>query len=223
MTAPPPTASTVTGVPPDRLASLRRWNLALTALHLVQAVAVIALASDFAITGHVVVPRRSSRLGGAATRGAVRRADRCDDRGVPRARRRGPPGNRDGRSRHLRARPAGRDQPVRWVEYSFSASIMIVLICLYSGILYELRPQPVVAVPRHRAVAERRLRREGLPRPQPRGEVRPGLADLRRLAGDLTAPGPARRWPRRLPVGTDPSAGAHMRAAVPGERPPVMR
>jgi hypothetical protein len=33
-----------------RPGDLRRWNLALTVLHLVQAVAVVVLASDFAIT-----------------------------------------------------------------------------------------------------------------------------------------------------------------------------
>lgn len=34
----------------DRLTELRRWNLALTVLHLVQAAGVVVLASDFAIT-----------------------------------------------------------------------------------------------------------------------------------------------------------------------------
>lgn len=41
---------TATGVTPDRLRDLRRWNLGLGAVHLAQAVLVVLLASDFAIT-----------------------------------------------------------------------------------------------------------------------------------------------------------------------------
>ena len=39
-----------TGTTPTRLANLRTWNLGLTVLHVLQAVAVLVLASDFAIT-----------------------------------------------------------------------------------------------------------------------------------------------------------------------------
>lgn len=41
---------TATGVDDRSLRSLRSWNLALTLLHLGQAVIVLALATDFAIT-----------------------------------------------------------------------------------------------------------------------------------------------------------------------------
>jgi len=41
--------STATGVTEERLAGLRRWNVGLTLLHLVQAVVIVALAGDFAI------------------------------------------------------------------------------------------------------------------------------------------------------------------------------
>jgi hypothetical protein len=128
------TEHTASGVGPDRLADLRRWNLALTVLHLAQAVAIVVLATDFAITvtgsfpagppGTEVPPPDSlfdvpigaaiaAFLGLAAIdhlltstvmRGSYERDLR---RGINR---------------------------FRWVEYSFSATLMVVLICLYSGI-----------------------------------------------------------------------------------------
>ena len=39
-----------TGVTSERLRGLRRWNIGLTVLHGVQALAIVALAGDFAIT-----------------------------------------------------------------------------------------------------------------------------------------------------------------------------
>ena len=39
-----------TGVTPERLADLRRWNLGLTVLHAVQAVLIAVMAGRFAIT-----------------------------------------------------------------------------------------------------------------------------------------------------------------------------
>ena len=42
--------ATASGVTDTRLTRLRRWNLALTVLHAAQAVAVLVLATDFAIT-----------------------------------------------------------------------------------------------------------------------------------------------------------------------------
>ena len=44
------TTATATGLTDDRLKRLRIWNLALTVLHAAQAVVVLVLASDFAIT-----------------------------------------------------------------------------------------------------------------------------------------------------------------------------
>ena len=45
-----------TGVTQERLAGLRSWNLGLTLLHFVQAVAVVLLAGDFAITVTSSIP-----------------------------------------------------------------------------------------------------------------------------------------------------------------------
>ena len=42
-------ASTATGVTPERLANLRRWNFGLTALHAIQAVLILVLSGDFVI------------------------------------------------------------------------------------------------------------------------------------------------------------------------------
>jgi hypothetical protein len=130
----PPAETAASGVTPDRLSDLRRWNLALTFLHLAQAVAVVVLASGFAITvtgsfpagppGSEVPPPEGlfdvpigaaiavflalaaldHLLTGTVARGVYERDLR---RGINR---------------------------FRWVEYSFSATIMVVLICLYSGI-----------------------------------------------------------------------------------------
>ena len=134
MTSPPPAEVTASGVTPDRLANLRRWNLALTVLHLGQAAAVVALASDFAITvtssfpagppGTDVPPPEALfdvRIG-VAIAGflALAAVDHLLTATVARGT----------YERDLR-RGINR---FRWVEYSFSATIMVVLICLYSGI-----------------------------------------------------------------------------------------
>ncbi|HSK24596.1 MAG TPA: heliorhodopsin HeR [Egicoccus sp.] len=134
MTADSSATATASGVTDARLADLRRWNLALTVLHLVQAVAVVVLASDFAITvtasfpsgppGSDVPPPESLfdvPIGAAI---AVFLGLAALD--------------------HLLTATAGRGiyerdlrrgiNRFRWVEYSFSATLMVVLICLYSGI-----------------------------------------------------------------------------------------
>jgi hypothetical protein len=134
MTNPPPTGVTATGVTSERLTDLRRWNVALTVLHLVQAAAVLVLASDFAITitssfpagppGTEVPPPEplfDVPIGGAIAAFLVLAAlDHLVTATVARGT----------YERDLR-RGINR---FRWVEYSFSASIMVVLICLYSGI-----------------------------------------------------------------------------------------
>jgi len=129
-----PGETVASGVTPGRLKDLRRWNLALTVLHLVQAVVVVVLASDFAITvtgsfpagppGTDVPPPEGLfdvPIGAAIAAfltlaaldhlvtGTVARGvyERDLKRGINR---------------------------FRWVEYSFSATIMVILICLYSGI-----------------------------------------------------------------------------------------
>ncbi len=53
----PASAPTASGVDDAALTSLRRWNLALTVLHGLQAVAVLVLATDFAITVTSSFPR----------------------------------------------------------------------------------------------------------------------------------------------------------------------
>lgn len=132
--SPPTSEVPATGVTSSRLADLQRWNLALTVLHLAQAVAIVVLASDFAITitssfpagppgsdvpppealfdvpigpaiaAFLVLAALDHLLTATFARGTYERDLR---RGINR---------------------------FRWVEYSFSASIMVVLICLYSGI-----------------------------------------------------------------------------------------
>ena len=134
VTTPPPAEVTASGVTSDRLANLRRWNLALTVLHVGQAAAVVVLASDFAITvtssfpagppGTDVPPPEALfdvPIGVAiAAFLALAAVDHLLTATVARGT----------YERDLR-RGINR---FRWVEYSFSATIMVVLICLYSGI-----------------------------------------------------------------------------------------
>ncbi|QYJ02718.1 heliorhodopsin HeR [Nocardioides panacisoli] len=125
---------TASGVDRDALASLRRWNLGLTVLHALQAVVVLVLATDFAIAVTATFPQGPPgseppapealfdvRIGWAIAAflllaavdhgltGTVlrRRYDRGLQRGINR---------------------------FRWVEYSVSATVMIVLIAFYNGI-----------------------------------------------------------------------------------------
>ena len=127
-------SATATGVTPDLLAGLRRWNLSLTVLHAVQAVAVLALASDFAIEvtssfpegppgTRVPVAERLFDVPVGATI-ALFLALAALDHGLT--------------ATVLRARyEMGLRQGVnrfRWLEYSVSATLMILLICFYGGI-----------------------------------------------------------------------------------------
>lgn len=118
----------------SRLARLRTWNLALTVLHGVQAVAVLLVATDFAIDVTTAYPAGppgtevpqavaafAVPIGGAVAvflalaaldhllTGAVlrRRYERGLARGV---------------------------NPFRWLEYSLSSTFMVVLVALYAGI-----------------------------------------------------------------------------------------
>jgi hypothetical protein len=118
----------------ERLAGLRRWNLALTALHAVQAVAVLVLATDFAITLSSSYPEGPPGtrvptpedlvdvpIGAAiAVFLALAALDHLVTSTVLRH-----------RYEHDLRRGLNR---FRWVEYSFSATIMILLICTYAGI-----------------------------------------------------------------------------------------
>jgi len=131
------TASTppvATGITPSSLAGLRRWNIVLTALHAVQAVALLALTSDFAITVTSTYPQGppGTRLDapGAlfdlpigpviAVFLALAAIDHFLTATVMRTRYE--QGLRNGINRF------------RWVEYSVSATLMVILIVMYSGI-----------------------------------------------------------------------------------------
>ena len=126
--------ATATGVTPARLAGLRRWNLALTVLHAVQAVAVLVLASDFAIEVTSSFPE-----GPPGTR--VPDADRLFDVRI---------GTAIAlflalaaldhlvtstvlRGRYETDLARGRNR-FRWIEYSVSATLMVLLIAFYAGI-----------------------------------------------------------------------------------------
>jgi hypothetical protein len=117
-----------------RLADLRRWNLGLSVLHLAQAAVVVALATDFAIDVTTSFPQGPPGTEVPAPEAwfevpiapaialflALAAIDHLVTATVAR-----PTYERDLR--------AGINR-FRWVEYSFSATIMLVLIALYNGI-----------------------------------------------------------------------------------------
>lgn len=117
-----------------RLSNLRKWNLGLTVLHLAQAVGLLALAGTFSITITSTFPQGppGTRLetpeglfdlpiGPAVAAFLVMAAiDHLVTATVSR-----------GTYEADLARGINR---FRWVEYSFSATLMLVLICAYSGI-----------------------------------------------------------------------------------------
>jgi hypothetical protein len=125
---------TATGVDDESLRSLRRWNLALTLLHAVQAVAVLVLAGGFGIAVTASFPTGPPgstpaapeelfdvRIGPAvAVFLGMAALDHLLTSTV--LLRRYESGLADGINRF------------RWVEYSFSATLMIVLIAFYTGI-----------------------------------------------------------------------------------------
>ncbi|WNV77816.1 heliorhodopsin HeR [Geodermatophilus sp. DSM 44513] len=127
-------AAVATGVDDARLAGLQRWNLALTVLHAAQAAAVLVLASGFAITvtssfpagppgAPVPAPEPLVDVGvGAAI--AVFLALAAVDHLVTAtvARRRYEDDLRRGINRF------------RWLEYSVSSTVMVLLIAAYTGI-----------------------------------------------------------------------------------------
>jgi len=129
--AEPPIAS---GVTPDSLANLRKWNIGLTVLHAVQAVLIVVLSGDFVIEVVSTFPE-----GNPGTR--VPNAEQLFDVRV---------GFAIGlflalaAIDHLVTSTVGRStyesdlrsgiNRFRWVEYSISATIMVLLIGFYSGI-----------------------------------------------------------------------------------------
>jgi len=130
----PGAPSTATGTDDTMLASLRRWNIGLTVLHAAQAVLVLLLAGDFAISVVETFPEGPPgttppagealfdvRIGWAVAAFLLLAAV---DHGLTATLARG------AYERDLRA---GINR-FRWVEYSFSATLMILLIASYNGI-----------------------------------------------------------------------------------------
>lgn len=127
-------AAIATGVTPERLAGLKRWNLALTVLHAAQAIGILLLASDFAITITSTFPQGppGTRLEspeplfdlpiGAAIAVFLFMAALDHFLTATVMRDRYESGLRNGINRF------------RWVEYSFSATLMVILIVTYSGV-----------------------------------------------------------------------------------------
>ena len=123
-----------TGVTPERLGRLRTWNLGLTALHGIQAVLVLVLGGSFAITVTSTFPEGppgtrtppSEPLFDVPIAAAVAvflglaALDHLLTATVARGT----------YERDLR----GGINRFRWVEYSFSATLMVILIAFYSGI-----------------------------------------------------------------------------------------
>jgi hypothetical protein len=123
-----------TGIDENRLAGLRTWNLGLTVLHLAQAALMVILASDFAISITSTFPTGPPgtappapeplfdvRIGIAvAVFLALAGIDHLLTATV-------------GRGAYERDLAAGINR-FRWVEYSFSATLMVILIGMFSGI-----------------------------------------------------------------------------------------
>ncbi len=126
--------SVATGVDAPTLSGLRRWNLGLTVLHAAQAVGVLVLANGFAITvtssfptgppgAPVPAPEKLvdvSVAGAIALFLALAALDHLLTGTVLRGR--------------YEAGLSGGINRFRWLEYSFSSTIMILLVCSYSGI-----------------------------------------------------------------------------------------
>ena len=128
------TSAVASGITAESLTGLRRWNLALTALHAAQAVLVLLLANGFAITITSTYPQGppGTRLDAPqalfdlpigptiAVFLALAAIDHLLTATVLRGRYEN--GLRNGINRF------------RWTEYSISATVMVILIVLYSGI-----------------------------------------------------------------------------------------
>ena len=126
--------TTATGVDDRSLRSLRRWNLGLTVLHAAQAVTVVVLATDFAIAVTESLPTGPPGTELAAPQTVVdlqigaaiavflglAALDHLLTATVARA-------------TYERDLAAGINR-FRWVEYSVSATVMVILIAMYTGI-----------------------------------------------------------------------------------------
>lgn len=123
-----------TGVTSERLGGLRTWNLALAVLHLAQAVAILVLTGSFKITVTSTVPEGppGTRLPAAASVFKVPIGLAIFTFLLLAA------------LDHFLTATAGRNvyerdlkrgiNRFRWIEYSISATLMILLISMYGGI-----------------------------------------------------------------------------------------
>ena len=126
--------SIASGVDSQRLGNLRAWNIGLTILHLAQAVAIVLLAGDFAIAVTSSFPQGppgSPQPAPAALfevpigwATAVFLAMAALDHVITATL---------GRSTYESDLKRGINR-FRWVEYSFSATLMVILIGFYSGL-----------------------------------------------------------------------------------------
>lgn len=125
---------TATGITEDRLANLRIWNLGLTALHAIQAAVMVVIGGSFAISVTSTFPTGPPgtdvpapeplldiRIAWAV---ALFLGLAALDHLVTATL---------GRSTYERDLARGINR-FRWVEYSFSATLMIILISTYTGI-----------------------------------------------------------------------------------------
>lgn len=119
---------------PDEYRRLRPWNASLAALHAAQAVLILALSNGFRLP--VTISFLEGPPGTAATTSTVRELPigpavaaflllAALDHGLTAS-----PGIHRWYERNL----ARERSPARWWEYSLSASLMIVLIAMYTGI-----------------------------------------------------------------------------------------
>lgn len=127
-----------TGVTPQRLANLRRWNFGLAILHLGQAAALLFLTTDFAIpvvTSYVDGPPGAGEQSGLVTSTlfdlpigfvivlflVLAGLDHLVTATI---------------GRRIYERDLARGiNAFRWVEYSLSATLMVIIIALYWGIV----------------------------------------------------------------------------------------
>lgn len=134
MTATTESTPIATGVTQERLRRLRGWNLGLTLLHLAQALLIVFLAGDFAIGVTASFPQGPPgtplpapetlfdvQIGWAV---AIFLGMAAFDHFLT---------GTLGRTTYERDLSRGINR-FRWVEYSFSATLMVVLIGFYSGV-----------------------------------------------------------------------------------------
>jgi hypothetical protein len=133
-------APAATGIPADRSANLFRWNAVLAALHFVQAATILALsfAKSPVVTSpavstylrfdestqHLVTAQRSIwdlPIGPAVALFFLMSAIAHFSMAFP-------------ARRWYEARLARGQNPIRWIEYAFSSSVMIVVIAALAGV-----------------------------------------------------------------------------------------